>query len=491
MRFARIAGALTAFALLCAGDLAAQDSFNPASVMPSECKNGSFHCGFLPPNPDEYRSLPMVDSAFYKDRSLPGSFDLSSEMPPVGFQGEQGSCLGWSLAYAIRSYQERRLNGWSYDSPIYGGPGLRVMSPAFIYNQINGGRDQGSDPIAALRLLVNRGVSTWNKMPYNLSDYRSQPGPEAIAEAMQFRSRGFRTIDSTSVDSVKSELSKGNPVMLGILAYENFYKMDKSSPAYDEFRGKFYGGHAVTVVGYDDNREVNGSRGAFKIMNSWGKAWGENGFGYISYRFFPRAVTAGFTIEQRDRSLASPPSTDNLFFAPREVAATRGIYEDRVELTWTTVPGAVAYEIQRGTIRFEKIGFSINTRFTDNAVEQGVPYKYRIISIYRNGRSDADVSPVTEGFARAPGIFERYVLPPVLDVVVSTFGSAVRAFSETITPSAPSPAPAGGLQITWTGVPGAEWYEISRFDPASRSFQVIGASREPVFRDALGNLQSV
>ena len=489
-------GAVFTIAVLSFSTLGAQESFNPASVMPAECRNGSYHCGFLPPNPDEYRSLPMVDSAFYKERGLPSSVDMSADMPPVGFQGDQGSCLGWSLAYAIRSYQEKKAFGWSYDSPIYGGQGTRVMSPSFIYNQINGGRDQGSDPIAALRLLVTRGVSTWKRMPYSLGDYRSQPGPEALAEAMQFRSRGFRAIDSAAVDSIRTELSKGRPVMLGILAYENFYKLDKSNPVYDDFRGKFFGGHAVTIVGYDDSKDTPGGRGAFKVMNSWGRAWGENGFAYISYRVFPKIVTAGFVIEQRDKASASPPSLEHLLLAPREVAATRGVFEDKVELTWTSADGAVAYEIQRSSMRFERIGFSVAPRFTDNNVERGIPYKYRIIAIYRTGRSDPELSPTAEGFARNPGIFERYVLPPVLDIVANSLGTAFRSL---VTPDAlpsqmtqtPAAASTNGITLSWNQTSGAEWYDIARYEPALKSFQLLAVSRETTFRDPAGRMDAV
>ena len=39
------------------------------------------------------------------------------------------------------------------------------------------------------------------------------------------------------------------------------------------------GGHALCVVGYDDN--VGG--GAFKIANSWGKNWGKSGHAFISF----------------------------------------------------------------------------------------------------------------------------------------------------------------------------------------------------------------
>lgn len=43
-----------------------------------------------------------------------------------------------------------------------------------------------------------------------------------------------------------------------------------------------FGGHAMCVIGYDDNLEG----GAFQIMNSWGPEWGENGLGYVRYNDF-------------------------------------------------------------------------------------------------------------------------------------------------------------------------------------------------------------
>ena len=37
------------------------------------------------------------------------------------------------------------------------------------------------------------------------------------------------------------------------------------------------GGHAVSIVGYDD------SKNAWLIRNSWNTAWGEAGFGWVDY----------------------------------------------------------------------------------------------------------------------------------------------------------------------------------------------------------------
>ena len=39
------------------------------------------------------------------------------------------------------------------------------------------------------------------------------------------------------------------------------------------------GGHAICVVGYDDDTQL------FKFKNSWSNSWGDNGYGYLPYEF--------------------------------------------------------------------------------------------------------------------------------------------------------------------------------------------------------------
>jgi cathepsin L len=43
------------------------------------------------------------------------------------------------------------------------------------------------------------------------------------------------------------------------------------------------GRHVVLIVGWDDNKAHALGRGAWEIKNSWGTAWGRNGFGFVAY----------------------------------------------------------------------------------------------------------------------------------------------------------------------------------------------------------------
>ena len=60
----------------------------------------------------------------------PASFDLSSKMPSVKNQGEQGSCVGFACMYvkSYHEYSEKKLTQYTESD---------IMSPSFIYNQSN------------------------------------------------------------------------------------------------------------------------------------------------------------------------------------------------------------------------------------------------------------------------------------------------------------------------------------------------------------------
>jgi C1A family cysteine protease len=77
------------------------------------------------------------------------------------------------------------------------------------------------------------------------------------------------------VSSIKAALAKYGPLPTAFMVYAGF--MNYKSGVYSYVKGKKLGGHAVLLVGYNDDEQY------FIVKNSWGKGWGEDGFFRISY----------------------------------------------------------------------------------------------------------------------------------------------------------------------------------------------------------------
>lgn len=102
-------------------------------------------------------------------------------------------------------------------------------------------------------------------------------------------------LDGTSDNSeIKSAIMTYGAVYESFVVYQPYFNADKSSYYYPPQGRADNGGHAVTVVGWDDNYDASNFRikppanGAFLCKNSWGTGSGTDGYFYVSYydRYF-------------------------------------------------------------------------------------------------------------------------------------------------------------------------------------------------------------
>jgi len=269
--------------------------------------------------------IPWIKEAKMEGKleDLPVAVDHSANMPPVGNQGTQASCIAWAFGYYYKTYQEwleHSAEGWDVNLPQY------QFSPAFMYNLINGGIDSVAVAADALDLLFKHGCATLDKCPYNASDHTTWPTEEAFESAISYRSEsvwGFYCNTPDGINNLKTLLASGydaaggRNAVIGVRVWSNFRNIsdpkfnniycvadtytDPSGPATD----KRHDQHAVCVVGYDNSLVNKDTTGAFKFVNSWGTTWGDDGYGWISYKAMLDVLnvgTAGFTHDRTDYS---------------------------------------------------------------------------------------------------------------------------------------------------------------------------------------------
>jgi len=207
--------------------------------------------------------------------NLPTSLDWRNKdglnwVSPVLDQGNCGSCVAFS-AVATLETQYRIATGFS-------GFNLK-LSPQNLFSCGGGACDYGWFPEAASRYLQRTGVPDEACMPYISGATGQDVACSASCKQTASRSLRISTYNRPSrntkdINSVRQALQSG-PLITTMMVYADF--MVYSSGIYKHVTGEGLGGHAVSLIGYDDSRR------AFLIRNSWGETWGEKGFGWISY----------------------------------------------------------------------------------------------------------------------------------------------------------------------------------------------------------------
>ena len=228
---------------------------------------------------DDLRNVP--DAPAFRG-SLPARIDLSSTLPPPGNQGSSGSCASWAVTYAAASQAERRAGL---------GSSLR-LSPSFTYNKL--ARDPiclvGTAASATLDMLRDVGALPFEQFVFDGGWCGRIPTSAELQEAAKYRIKSWGKIDARKIEEVKAQQARGVPVVFDMRPNEQF-KQFKGDGVLD-IPGVMSGsGQSMIAIGYDDARK------AFRIQNSWGRAFGEGGYAWLSYDFWARNTQAGYVID--------------------------------------------------------------------------------------------------------------------------------------------------------------------------------------------------
>lgn len=215
------------------------------------------------------------NSQFTPRAGLPVSLDWRDQLgsnwvSPILDQGNCGSCVAFAAIGALET-QYKIASGFAAFNV--------KLSPQHLFSCGGGACDYGWMPATAAGFLQSHGVPEEACSPYISGATGKDVACSAScsdASRRSLRITGYSTPTRSVQDlnSVKQALQNG-PLVTTLEVYADF--MAYSSGVYKHVQGDIQGGHAVSIVGYDDNSR------SFIIRNSWGQSWGENGFAHVSY----------------------------------------------------------------------------------------------------------------------------------------------------------------------------------------------------------------
>lgn len=235
---------------------------------------------------------------------LPSQVDLSNSIyfPPIGDQGSLGSCAAFATTYYQYTYEVNKLNSITSEDE------REVYSPSWPYSLLSNGNGGGITVTSTYEMLSNFGCLKLEDLPYNKDTTVNYPTDMELekVEALSTRLSSYGTYDiaaegtvitsntDTDLNMVKSALSNGKVlVVTSPFSWDSKYGFGNYSDKLIYYRTKWSSiGHAMAVVGYNDNISCdvnnNGSieaceKGAFKIANSWGDTNGDNGYIWVLY----------------------------------------------------------------------------------------------------------------------------------------------------------------------------------------------------------------
>jgi len=257
--------------------------------------------GWLPPRPDlrdystDHKEVkPLLNKLGLGKSKLksPASVDLRKWCSPIENQGNIGSCTAHGAVGIVEYYEKRVFNKYLNGSRLF------LYKTTRNLMQVTG--DEGAWLRCAMGALVLCGVPDEKYWPYTIDDFDKEPDAFVYSVADNYEAvkyfchdpQGAKVTYPAVLESVKKNLEAGIPSMFGFWGFPSYDKSDvKGGIPYPCDGESSEWGHAVVAVGYDDNLKIKNLNcnkttiGALLIRNSWGKEWGEKGYGWLPYDY--------------------------------------------------------------------------------------------------------------------------------------------------------------------------------------------------------------
>jgi len=253
---------------------------------------------------------------------------------PVRDQGNCGSCWAFATTGALESYTLIKNNQPDTDTDL----AEQILVSCSRAGSCGGGYiDRASD------FIQDTGLPEESCYPYTAANGNCRRAcTDWRLNTDRIDSWLYVATTLPTVDAIKNALYVYGPLVTTMDVYTDFFSY--KSGIYSYTSGSYEGGHAVLIIGYNDDNQY------FIAKNSWGTGWGEGGFFNIAYSQISYPVEFGYwTIAYKQESSCTYSiSPTNQSFPAAGGSGTLTVTAD-TSCSWTAVSNASWITITSGS----------------------------------------------------------------------------------------------------------------------------------------------
>jgi hypothetical protein len=221
---------------------------------------------------------------------VPASKDLREKWWAINDQGSTGSCVGWATADSLLRWHFVKAGRLS---------AKQMLSPRFIWMAAKETDEFTTQPTtfietdgtslkAALDIARRYGSVEDKVLPFGTGKLYPDEAATFYAIASLLKIASYINLGRNLANWRRWLATKG-PILTRLDCDNNWMNARSTSGRLDVYDAmSAQGGHAVALVGYDQNQ--------FVVRNSWGTPWGDKGFAYASNAYAAAAFTEAYGV---------------------------------------------------------------------------------------------------------------------------------------------------------------------------------------------------
>jgi hypothetical protein len=231
----------------------------------------------------DYKSFNCIhDKVAGMAKSSSGDYDIPDTVP-IYDQLSLGACVSHGVCETTNIILSLQNNPTMFLSRLF----LYYLCRE-PYGTIQ--EDTGTSVWFAINRIANIGICLEDQWPYDVSKFTLRPPPECYVAASSNTITSWYQIDSTGktrCDQIEASVRSNHPVVFATACGDAMqtYRAGQilNPPTSSEIKGY----HCIVVTGV---RYINGQR-VFRVRNSWGPAYGDNGHLLMSESYFQKSYT--------------------------------------------------------------------------------------------------------------------------------------------------------------------------------------------------------